>query len=339
MSNLTSRQLKTIELLSIDISKHTQRGWYSATCPFCGSSEKFGIKFNNEPDRKNHVSYNCFRGACGAKGTEFDLFKHLNKLHLLFDGEFIGNRETIDIKLKTLETVLPNIEVPVRYPPFGFKRSVSNDYLNSRGFVHWQYDQLVIGTTRLETKLRDYVIFLCLESGENRGYISRLTWNKEQSDEFAQKYGFEKLRYRNEAVDTGKILFGIDEVNENTEQVILVEGITDKANVDRLLQLNLSDTVKCLACFGKKVSDEQIIKLWTFGQNIKTVVLLFDAGTVSDSKQYSRSLSYWFDEILVGYMDGDLDPGSVSLGQLNDIMSSLRSPDQFDTDFLQIKLR
>jgi len=339
--NLTQRQQKTVDLLGIDLKRRSNNGWYTGfSCPNCGRSDKVGVKFNDEPNRKNHVSINCFHGSCGFSGTEYIIFKQLNKLHILFDGEFIGNRETVEIKIRTLEEVLPNIEVPVRHPPFGFKRTYDSVYLNSRGFTKEQYLNVVCGFSQLERRLRNYIIFLTMEEGKNRGYVSRLTLSKEEIEEFTQKNGYEPLRYLNEPVEFGKMLYGIDEITENTKKVILVEGITDKFNVDRLLNTHLSDTVKCLACFGKKVTEEQIIKLWTFGQNIETIVLMFDAETVEESRKYSRILSYWFPEIKVAHLEGNDDPGSINQEQINYIMANLKSPDQYEVSFMpKIKLR
>lgn len=335
---LSHRQLKTIDLLGIDIRKKTGKGWISGVvCPSCGKSEKFGIKFNQEVDRKSHVSFNCFRGSCQFHGSEYDLFKLFNKLHILYEGEFIGSKEQVDAQLKLLEDVMPDISVPIRHLPFGFKRTYDNTYLNGRGYLPYQYETNVIGTTRLLSKLRDYVLFLCYEDGENRGYVSRLMLSKEEIDRIEQKTGFKTPKYLNEAVDFGKMLYGIDEITENTKEVILVEGITDKHNVDRLLQLHLSEEVKCIACFGKKVSQEQILKLWSKGKNVTKIILLFDANTINSSKTYSRALSIWFSEIKLAFLDNEeVDPGNIEKEELNHVLSNLHSPDQYDVNFCEI---
>lgn len=336
---LSSRQLKTIDLLNIDIKRTTGRGWMTGiNCPVCGRADKFGVKFNHESNRKNHVSLNCFHGSCNFKGTEFTLFKHFNKLHLLYEGEFIGSKEIVNTQLKMLEEVMPDINVPDRYPPFGFKRTYESVYLNSRGYTPQCYQNSVIGFTKLDMILCNYVIFLCYESGTNKGYVSRLTWNSEQIDNYTQRTGKVPAKYLNEAVEFSKMLYGIDDITENTKEVILVEGITDKHNVDRLLNLHQSEEIKCLACFGKKVSREQIIKLWNFGQNIAKIILFFDANTVNSCKLYSRELSLWFPEIKIAYLDNeDIDPGNIKLDHLKEVLSNLHSPDQYDVNFVQIK--
>lgn len=334
---LTKRQTKVIELLNIDLGKINQRGWITGVkCPFCGSDSKFGVRLNTEKDRKNDVSFNCFRGKCGAHGTEYHILKQFNSLHIFFEGEFIGNKERVEKAINDQQNRIIDIEAIDRSIPLGFKRINHHPYLQSRGFEEWQYEAYSIGQTKLITKLRDYVIFLIKEEGKNKGYVSRLTWSDKKVVDYRQTTGLEPLRYLNESVEFSKLLFGIDEISNDTHTIILVEGITDKANVDRLLKLNASNEMKCLATFGKKMSIEQIMKLKFKGSCIHKIIVLYDPDAINATKVVVNTLSDWFSEIIIGYLPNDKDPGDVSLKELLDtIENNTTSPINFNINYIQ----
>jgi DNA primase len=336
MSKITYRQQKIIDTFGIDVRNTSPKGWIlGGECPFCHQKDKFGIKLNHERSRyKNHISYNCFHGSCQEKGTEWLLLKEINMLHLIQDGEFIGAKDEIDKLNFIMEEMATDIDVPTRHKPFGFKRVEVDPYLKNRGFESWQYEKYHIGRTKLYDPLRDYVIFLIEEGGLNKGYVARLIWSKEKIAEEEAK-GKLVLRYKNEAgVDFGKMVFGLDEIIQGTTHtVILVEGVTDKSNVDKLLQLNQEDDIKCCATFGKKVSEEQILKLW--GKGIKNIIVLYDPDAVDASKQYSYNLSMWF-SVKVGYLHSQ-DPGELNYVQLEKVLQNLQTPGQFFIDKVQKK--
>lgn len=335
MNNLTHRMQKVIEVFALNLNNTSPKGWiYGATCPFCNRSDKFGVKLNYDRVKyRNHISFNCFHGSCQQKGNEFTLLKQVGMLHLIRDGEFIGAKDRLDELTFMFDQVDVDITVPTRHKPFGYKRVDSHPYLNSRGFEPWQYQLYNIGVTRLYDPLKEYVIFLIEEQGDNKGYVARLTWSAQKIQQ-QEAQGKLVLRYKNESgVDFAKLVYGIDEIVQGTtDTVIIVEGVTDKANVDKLLNLHLNDKMKCCCTFGKKISEEQIIKLWSKG--ISQIIVMYDPDAVDASKQYSYQLELWFSRVKVGYLHYK-DPGDLSHQELIDVMNNLQSPAQFDTTRVQ----
>lgn len=332
--NLTYKMKKVAELFKLDLRKKSPKGWISATCPFCGKDDKFAIKFNhNRSTHKNHVSFNCFHGSCQQKGTEFHLFKKLDVLHLLGNKDFIST-DKVENSLKEQQQSI-DCDVPVRHKPFGFRRIYDNEYLNSRGFESWQYEMYTIGQTQLDFKLKDYVIFLIEEQSKNRGYVARLTWSKQKVKQ-KENQGKLVLRYRNEpSVDFSKILFGLDQVTQQTQHVILVEGPLDKTNVDKLIRANKQNLIACVCSFGKKLSIEQIYKLRNKGTNVHIVTVLYDPDAVTAAKNYSHQLLSWFDTIKVGYLQS-IDPGEIqTTNHLLHILDQSYTPNLFDIEKVQ----
>lgn len=335
MSNQTHRQQKVLEVFKLSERNKSPNGWIlGGKCPFCNNNDKFGIKLNQDRAKyKNHVSFNCFHGSCQEHGTEWKLLKAVGLLHLIQDGEFIGDKEKLEQLNFFTEEIAPDLKVPKRHKPFGFRRVDKNDYLDSRGFEPWQYQTYCIGTTRLYDPLKNYVIFLVEEDGENKGSVARLIWSKEKIRQYEESTGRRALRYKNEGgVDFGKIVFGLDEITQSTEHVIIVEGITDKANVDRLLALNTQEVTKCCATFGKKISEEQILKLW--GKGVKRITVLYDPDAINASKRHSYNLQLWFSDVKVGYLHSK-DPGDLNESELKDVLNNLQSPGQFFIDKVQ----
>jgi len=114
--------------------------------------------------------------------------------------------------------------------------------------------------------------------------------------------------------------------------VILVEGVTDKANVDKLLRLDKSDKLKCLCTFGKKISESQIRKLKTKG--ISKVILMYDPDAIDESKKYSIELELWDIRVKVGYLP-DKDPGDLNREELTTVLSQTQTPNQFASSKMQ----
>lgn len=334
---LTFRMKKVAELLNLNLNKKSPKGWIAAKCPFCNRDDKFAVKFNHDRKlHKNHISFNCFHGSCQQKGTEFHLFKHLDVLHFLGSRDFISTDKVQNlINTESIESV--QTQTPIRHKPFGFRKITDNKYLNSRGFESWQYDFYTIGTTKLDYHLKDYVIFLIEEQQKNRGYVARITWSKEKIKQ-VEASGKLVLRYKNEStVDFSKILFGIDQVDDNTTDAILVEGPLDKTNVDKLIEANKQNNVVCLCTFGKKISINQIVKLRSKGKNIHTVTVLYDPDAIQASKNYSQQLQSWFETIKVGCLQS-IDPGEIEdYNQLHTILNNSITPNEFDVSKVQMK--
>ncbi len=271
-------------------------------CPFCGHDE-FGISIYLD----NHP-YNCYRKkSCGEVGNIYTLLKHLGK-----SREFLGDREVdpdgqlsslIDDKVIEDQEKLIEIE-----PPAGWRRVNSDDYLEERGFNEQQFKKFKVGRSVFK---KDYVTFLVEMNGVITGYISRSvrskSWIDAYNDEAKKVDGKHYLRYQNSVSDFSRMLFGYDEINGDTTDVILVEGIFSKTKTDLNLDLDSVSWMKCCATFGAKVSDEQIRLLKEKG--IKTIWLWFEADVLDKIKQIAAKLSLNFD-VKVSFLNG-FDPGDI----------------------------
>jgi len=329
---LSDVHIKAIEIFNLDIRRKTTKGWIiGATCPFCKKNDKFGIRFNQIGRYDNHISYNCFRGSCGERGGEYLLFREVGQEAFLKDGKYVKHVEQIENKIKAKRKYIEeplDLSVPKASLPLGWRRVMSDPYLDSRGFEKWQYDQYKIGRTRLFKKLKDYVVISIEEGGENKGYVARLVWSKERINQYKEDTGTDPLRYRNEGgIDFAKLLYGIDEITEETTTVVIVEGFFDKSNVDKQLQLNLSPKTKCLVSFGKKLSLEQIEKLKRV-KNIKNVIIAYDPDAVEEVKKYGTELEPYFKVfgVFIDNPDEDVgDMGGERLGEVLDTMEPIKS--------------
>lgn len=343
--NLTRIQKKVCELFDIDPEKTTPKGWCLSpkACPFCGKDDKhFGIKLNHNRGGKykNHLVYNCFK--CQEHGADYLLFKKMDMLSFIKDGEFVkqGPKLMLEnrIKISREERKKPlNLQVETKKLPHGYKRVYRDDYLDSRGFEDWQYEVYNVGKTSSPLyKLKNYILFSIEEDGENKGYLARHNWSKEKIKEYELRTGKKILRYANEGgVDFEKLLFGVDEITEQTNTVILVEGAFDKTNVDKQLQLNQSDAIKCCCTFGKKLSEIQIEKLRIRG--VKKIFLLYDNDAVRESKKYADLLQNSFKTVKVCFIPPDWteDAGDFDYETLMQILESAQDPINFSMSRIQ----
>jgi hypothetical protein len=344
MDELTTIQRKALELTGLNVKKKSSKGWVYGRCPFCNHQFKFGMKFNHDRSTyKNHLSFNCFRGKCGAKGTEYDLFKHFNVLYLLGQKEFIPTNASLDNSLARVSTDSLEIGTDIKQLPIGWTRIYDHWYLRQRGWEDWQFDQIHVGISETYTPLKDYLIFLIMENNQNRGHLCRSTWTIDKINQYnAHVKHFNKTclksqrkrfhpKYTNEAgVDFEKLLLGIDEITDKTSTTILVEGIFDKTNTDKQLSLNLSDEVKCLCTFGKKISEFQIEKLYKKG--VKNIFLLYDPDAINASKQFGMDLSKAFKVQISSHPEKD--PGEMNQQDFEYCLNTAKSPIDFYTNML-----
>ena len=298
------------------LTKVSPKGWYITKCPFCNKEDHFGIKFT---DVRTVLRFNCFK--CQQSGSAVKLMTHIGRTDLL--QKFVDTSKTLSNQLGQ-STYSEEVKVVPRCPPpLGWRRQMSNEYLDSRGFEPWQYERYHIGETKLLQKLKDYVIFLIYQEGENKGYVARIKWSKDQIEKYKSETGRELLRYINESgVDFECLLYGVDEINENTTTIIIVEGITDKTNVDKLIyhNENYSTTHVCVCTFGKKLSQHQINLIPTYLK----VVVIYDFDAVKENKKYIAQLYNRHDEVAVGLLDSK-DPGELTVVSFENLMCNLHT--------------
>jgi DNA primase len=303
-----------------------------AECPVCGHKE-FGISL------EGYHRYGCFRKVkCGASGNIFSLLKLLGREDMIVST----GRHTYQ-QLSTLESMQEEYELkldlPDYDPPLGWKRIFSHPYLEERGFT--EFERYKVGVSLLAPKLgKDYVVFLIEENGSCKGFIGRNTKSKEEIEIINERYkrkGLKKkvLRYRNSDSDFGKLAFGLDEIIQGeTKTLIIVEGIFDKFNIDKLLDLHNQTAIKCNSTFKCGCSPEQIYKWLYLG--IEKIILLYDPDVLKEIKKAAFELQKHF-QVLVGFNENGSDPGDMTLDELEVVFSNLKLPEEFDMDRIENK--
>jgi len=277
-------------------------------CPYCGGNE-FGVS-----TKDNHL-FGCFRKSqCGVTGNIYKLLKKIDREDLL-EAEVIRLGEKLDIELDRNEKDETDYELtlPTINPPIGFRRVISNKYLEERGFT--DFDKYKVGTTMLDKAYKDRIIFLVEEDGEVKGYLGR-SINKDI-----------KPKYKNSKSDFAKLLLGIEEIEEETHTLVLVEGLLDKANVDRLLKLDRQSEIKCCCTFGAKMSLFQIIKMKMF--NVKNIILFYESDVIGVIQNHAFKLEKEFEKVDIILPPENEDPGSINEEEIQKSLEKKYSPMDF----------
>ena len=301
----------------LKIHKETHSGQYVCDCPFCGKERHLYIS-------KKTQLFDCKK--CGTSGNIFKLLRYLDKLYLL-GGKSVQDVEKINSIRHTLEenseAVQHELEEPKVKLPAGWKvLKNSNAYLIGRGITSDLCIRYNFGATTLLNKYAGYVIVPIYDNGVVRGFIGRYG---------AKVVPEGKLRYSNSLhTKFSKLLFGYDEITKNTITVILVEGIFDKIAVDKVLGLWNQEEIKCVATFGKKISDEQIKKLELKG--ISRVILLYDFDAVKDIKKYGLILQKHFFTTITFTNKKDIDECSEK--EALAVFEHLFLPKDFNDDII-----
>lgn len=301
------------------------KGWVTnseLSCPECNRKGKFGINVERQPG-----GVHCF--YCEYSESVFKFLKRIGRTDLIsFEQEVSINQK---LKLINEEIELSNDDLPEVKLPRGYERINFDEYLDNRNFKDYQYEQFEVGITNhfLERKLKNYLIFIIKQKGRRVGWLARskysYEWHKKNLEDYRAGKCTLQLRYRNsEGTDFGKLLGGFDEITDETEEVILVEGLFDKTNISNLLNTESSHRLKVLCTFGNKVSDEQLKLLRS--TKIKIINLMYDYNTIEQQKRYSTEISRWFEsyvcEIPLMYNENgeEIDPGNISKKYLDNIL-------------------
>jgi len=295
---------------------------YIGKCPFCHKSDHFYI---------NRDSYLWDCKKCSEDGNIIVLLKLLGRLDLikfkesvkrdfgdLFDDSFLKKEEELKIE-----------EVPDYSMPIGYKRIYSDLYLKQRGFVENDFKCHEVGKTSIIPSLEKYLLFPIRQDGNIKGYVARLCV---QSNALK--------RYDNPtAVPFGSLLYGIDEINEETDTVYIGEGIFDKFNIQKGLNFLELDNCVALCSFGKKLSDNQIYLLKL--KNIKKIVLFYDPDAISSINKYIWRLNENMFETEICFNStfknekGELkDPGELNIDEMAKCLQNKYSPFIFSRKFI-----
>lgn len=326
-----------------DLTTTGNRGWYISKkrdtglfCPCCHNtnSQKLAFIFSD-----NICSFRC------AKCSEsMRLEKYLWRVK---KQQYIINQRQIQpqdiLKKKSLIKQYKKEEVKeleaVSLPLF-FKRLKYSSYLQKRGAKLDLYKYWIIGKTDFEKDLKDYLIFVIPENGINVGYVARSQKSKKEIDEYNKTHQKKILRWKNSKCDFAQIVFGLDEITEDTEELIIVEGITSKMRVDCNLELYKQHKKVCCCTFGKKLSDIQLYKIKNKGINIQKVILFYDSDAIKASKKVVYELIYQFEKVKVAFCDfkdeeGNYkDAGDLNKEELLEVLNNVQNP----LDFFESKI-
>lgn len=315
-----TRKIDDADLRDLLINpKLNRRGQYICDCPFCGKEKHFYIS------RQTQL-WDCKK--CGEYGSIYKLLKQLDKTYLL-GGATVEIRETIQslrsIVAESIEEDEVTLkELPVIKMPVGWKVSVvSTKYLLGRGITPADCKRYNIGATDLYRKYQNYVLIPIYDGGKIRGFLGRYGAKKVPSD---------RLRYNNSVgTEFSELLFGYDEITENTTTVILVEGIFDKIAVDKVLHLWDNEGIKCVCTFGKKISPEQSKKLMLKG--VTNVILLYDFDAIKDIKKYGLELENNF-VTSITYTSSKKDIDECTEQEALEVFTHLQKPREFNEDVI-----
>lgn len=299
-------------------AKPTRSGQYVATCPFCGKEHHFYISRTTQ-------MFDCKK--CHEYGSIYKLLRLLNKTYLL-QGSTVEIKEKIEsIRTMTHELVCGTdtelSELSSVTMPAGWKvLANSNAYLHSRGVTAKDCKRYRIGATDLYKKYKNYVLMPIYDNGDIKGFIGRYG---------AKRVPEDKLRYNNSiGTEFAELLYGYDEITDKTETVIIVEGVFDKISTDKHLQLWDGDEIKCVATFGKKISDRQIKKLMLKG--VTNVVLLYDFDAIREIKKYGLELENYFVTSITFTQKKDID--ECTREEALEVFSHMRKPQEFVMDII-----
>ncbi|KAA6302897.1 MAG: DNA primase [Candidatus Ordinivivax streblomastigis] len=313
-----------------------------ARCPFCGKEGKFGVYIGKETERKKTFMSHCF--SCGYSTTSLEqLLSAINRPDLILTpvADLSTPLEnTLLFPLETEEEEIDDLLIIVDLPDF-YRRCFSHEYLKSRGFVYDDYDYFPVGTTgRLNTKYNDYVIFPIIDEDDTVGYVARHTLSKDEIDKHNRrakaKGEYKIMRFRNSTEnDFVKLLYNYDAViPDETDTVILVEGIFDVIALTRKLELYDNTRIAVVATFGKKISRTQIYKLQKKG--IETIVIGYDGDAVDAIKKTAEELQNYFEVFIADIEDPTKDWEDLSCQEIYDTFSTrLRTPIEYKMNKIQ----
>lgn len=280
------------------------------TCTWCGKQGgKQGLYIGKEKNGKIFGMVHCF--SCGRTQKNINNFLDeigRSDLKIMDSVSFepvqvpeffrIDEEDEIDDELVVVEM------------PDGWKRCFKNPYLRSRGFSADDYQYFPVGTTRgLNFKYDDYVIFPIYDEGDIVGYVSRHVWSKQDIDDYndtARRNGKYQIRRYNNSIENDfvKLLYNYDAVIEDeTDTVILCEGIFDVIALTRKLELYDNHRIVPVCTFGKKISDTQIYKLQSKG--VRDIIIGYDTDAADAINVAAEKLNEYFDNVMIAKLEGE----------------------------------
>ena len=326
-----------------NLSPFGAQGWLTnkdMPCPFCGKMGKWGVIFNQD----GRATFHCWK--CPRKVSVFEFLKKLGRLDLtkrsysvklneLEDCPKIGELQVEHSKWMDSDESKAKQELKPVVLPLRIKPLVDDPYLDSRGFKKEHYEEFEPSytDTPLEPKLKNFIIFKMKVDGVCVAWWARSRYSKEWHKENLEAYKRHEadlvLRYRNSENNFQDLLGACDGLIEGkTETVILVEGIFDYIGICNLLSLKEKDWLKCCFTFGNSIGNGQIDML--LKKKIKNIILLYDYGTIKESKEAALRMRDLFESVWVAAIrTPGVDPGNISIEELTEVLENVEDPLNF----------
>ena len=328
------------------------QGWLTnkdMECPYCGKAGKWGIIFNET----GVATFHCWK--CPRKQSLYEFLKKINRTDLA--------KKTYSVKPNEIDScpkigsisedkptwaeedeILPAEELKPVSLPLRLKPLVNDPYLDGRGFKpeHYREFEPSYTNTPLEPKLKNFIVFKMKVNGICVAWWARSRYTKEWHKENLEAYKRHEaelvLRYRNSETNFQDLLGNCDSIIPGkTDTVIIVEGIFDMVNVWNLLGLKDVDDIKCCFTFGNNIGNGQIKALKDRG--VKNVILLYDYGTINESKETALKMRDTFDRVYVTAIRREgIDPGNIDLNYLEEVLRGAVDPINFFYNKVEIKL-
>lgn len=320
----------------LDLSAFGAKGFLqnkNKECPFCNKKGKWGIKFN---DAGNNAAFHCFK--CGTKTSlkaflekigRKDLIKqdYENTLKIQKLTPLIDEEEETEEEVK--ECVLPRKLEYIQ----------QDEYLDKRGFVKRYYEEFLPAQTHffLEKKLHDKFIFQFRMNGNLSAWLARSKkskeWHENNLREFKEGNAKLVLRYENSRDGFSHVLGGYDNITDETDTVIVVEGMFDYISVDTKLHLYEASDIKCVFTFGNNMSLGQI-GLLRKKKGVKNIILMYDPDKPEMIKTVSMTLQRYYNVMIAELKDKGKDPGDATQEELLEALNTLIEPINFYTKTL-----
>ena len=174
-------------------------------------------------------------------------------------------------------------------------------------------------------------------NGKLAAWLARSKKSKEWHEENLKRFkeGTEKLvlRYENSRDGFSHVIGGYDNITDETDTVIIVEGMFDYISVDTKLHLYESPDIKCVFTFGNNMGLSQI-RLLRDKPGIRNVILMYDPDKPEMIKTVSMTLQRYFNVQIAELEDKKKDPGDATQEELLWALDNMTEPINFYTKHL-----
>lgn len=327
---------------SLGLKSFGQKGWLrnEQECPYCHKKGKWGVKFGDE----SHHSFHCF--ICNKVTSLRNYLFKIGRADLAKNNFQIKEYDSplASIYVQREADVEEEENVKSCELPYGLEPISEDEYLDDRGFLPCHYEEFEPCFTKsvLELKLHNYLIFKIKHGETIVGWLARSRYSKEWHEENlkeSKRLGIPpQLRYKNSKDGFTGFLGGSNFIGDNTDTVIVVEGLFDKVNIDRLLGLKKNDNMAVVFTFGKSISKDQIAIIRR-NSGVKNIILMYDEDALQASKDSAMVLNKHFNVYVARITDKGVDPGSMDGDYLTRILDNMQDPINFYTNNIKIDLK